>query len=308
MKIMSSVLICCILGIFGILEAKSQDKNVEQAKELWEKVIAAKGGRENLHKVKTLAVTTKSYSPYDKKEFRNSHYVEFYLLPDKWWWWIDDRPRFNLTIRQYDFGKELGYEVSEGKVTGVYVVESRNKSDYGKQREHQIFDNYILTTNRPKKMQDISKRSSEIQYDESSFNNNIKESFFEWQLTYLMETKWFQPKIERLKTEKVKGKQIEVVEVLFGRLKIEYFIDPKTYLPNRIKIRTWIEETQSYYEIGYFLEDYIEVEGVKLPQIIKQGKKTKTKTVYQVNGKYNEKLFDNPPSIEAGAGAWKAKN
>ena len=289
----------------GIL--KAQNENVVKAKELWEKVIAAKGGREHLYSVQNLVVSSNSSSPYDKKEFRNSRYVDFYIMPDKWWGWIDERPGFPLEVRQYDFGQQIGYEVNEGQ-NGGGIIESRNNSEFGKQSEYKLFDSGLVCIIRPEKSQDIAKRNIEVMKDSSHFNNNVKTKFFENQLLYLMETKWFQPKIETLRVEKLNSSKVDVIEVSFGKEKIEYFIDNKTNLPNRIKFKTWFDETKSYYEDSYHLENYSEVEGVMFPQIVRRGKKTDTKTTYLVNVKYNEKLFDKPPNIKLGLDAWMPKN
>ena len=96
-RLFTIIAICLCLNIF----AYGQEDNVAKAKELWEKIIAAKGGREKLQSVTTLQVSTKSHSPYDKKEFRDSHYEQLFVLPYKLWWYIDQRPGFSLTISQY---------------------------------------------------------------------------------------------------------------------------------------------------------------------------------------------------------------
>jgi hypothetical protein len=77
----------------------AQDISVEKAKILWEKVIQAKGGRQNLQNVKTLVVTTKRMNPNDKKEFRSAYYVDVFELPGRWWRWVDERPGFSINGR-----------------------------------------------------------------------------------------------------------------------------------------------------------------------------------------------------------------
>jgi len=59
------------------------DASVERAKQLWELAIAAKGGREKLYQVKSLAITD-SRSGYPQ--------VDLYVFPDKFFSWSDVRP------------------------------------------------------------------------------------------------------------------------------------------------------------------------------------------------------------------------
>lgn len=51
--------LCCIFASLIVGNVKAQNNNVEKAKQLWEKVITAKGGRENLYAVKNLVVSEK---------------------------------------------------------------------------------------------------------------------------------------------------------------------------------------------------------------------------------------------------------
>jgi hypothetical protein len=294
-KLKLAVCFCCAFVLLCAEAAQGQNNNLEKAKELWEKVIAARGGRENLYAVKTLVVSTKSYNPANSKEFRNTHLEDLYVLPDKWWTWLDQRPGFPLGIRQYDFGKEIGYE----------------EDDLSKGNNLSVFTPIKAASN----FQEKSSEAIRLEKLRSERFYFFKQAFFEKQLLYLMETKSFQPVIESSRTERIKDKDFEVIEVSFritemtdgGVVKIEYFLDPKTYLPSRIRVRTWFEETKTYHEEGFYLEDYIEVKGIKFPQVIRRGKKTDSKTTYYVNEPYNETLFNQPPKIEAGAKGWKPK-
>jgi len=282
MKIKVLLYLFFLIASIFVGEAKAQNDNIGKAKQLWEKVIAAKGGRENLYAVKNLVVSNKSYSPFEDEEFQNSKSEELYVLSGKWWCWSDERPGFTIGIKQYDFENEIGYEITENS------------------EKPRIF--------KPLKPQNLSKEKLSIILDGERYNNFAKERFLINQLIYLMETEWFQPQIRAIRTERVNGENLKVIEVSFGRQKLEYFIDPKTYLPNKIRRLVWFEDLKAFdNEDILYLENYINASGVKFPQIVRRGKKTETKTTYQVNVKYDENLFNKPPSIEAGAEAWKPK-
>lgn len=285
MKLKTSLCFCIILLLLFCGNSFAQSQNVEKAKELWEKVITAKGGRENLYAVKNLVVSNKSFSPFENEEFQNSKYQEFFVLSGKWWFWTDDRPGFTLNIWQYDFENEVGYEIAEGNEVDI---------------------------NKPLKAASSQQIKSPEQLQREKLSGErfafIKRKFFEKQLIYLMETKWFRPEINGLKTIKFKGRQVDVIDVLFNDLKIEYYIDPKTFLPFHIKRSVWFDYKKAFgAEDEFFVEDYIEIANVKFPQTIRRSKKTETKTSYQVNVKYDENLFNTPPTFKYGSDAWKPK-
>jgi len=75
----------------------------EAAQRLWEQAIAAKGGREKLHSVRTMAVSLRAAYDLGRLGKTNSHYVWVYAFPDKLWSWLDDRPSdFGLNVTLYN--------------------------------------------------------------------------------------------------------------------------------------------------------------------------------------------------------------
>jgi hypothetical protein len=78
-----------------------------QAAKLWEAAVEAKGGRQRLHQVKSLAVF------YEASKGRPS--VELYEFPDKLWMWFDTRPsKFGLYVEALDYSKNLSYMILGG--------------------------------------------------------------------------------------------------------------------------------------------------------------------------------------------------
>ncbi|MFN0141770.1 MAG: hypothetical protein ACKVQW_16980 [Pyrinomonadaceae bacterium] len=257
----------------------AQSKSAMDAMKIWDKVIAAKGGRDKLYAVHTLAVTTRGRNDNDEKEFQNLFMQDLYVLPDRWWRWSDQRPGFPLYAEHYDFDKEIGY--------GVSGLSNR------------------IVTFRPNKPRTVGGSANVLEFDGSTFNNSVKERFFDNQMIYLMETKWFKPTVLGFRREKVGSNKNEVIEASFGRNRYEYFLDPKTNLPNKINIITCFPELRVCNEDTLYLSDYIETSGVKLPQVVSRGKGDNKRTTYQVNVAFNQKIFDSPPSIAAGPGAWQ---
>ena len=147
---------------------------------------------------------------------------------------------------------------------------------------------------------------AEINFDDTVFNNNYKSNFFRHQLLYLMETKWFQPNVTGLRMEKIRGKNCPIIAVSLGQAKYEYVIDPETFLPTQFLLWYRSKDKNDFTLLdSQFLEDYIEAAGIKFPQVIRRGKKTNTKTLYQVNVGYRENLFKQPLSGMDGPDSWK---
>ncbi|MEO6049970.1 MAG: hypothetical protein ABIP78_01380 [Pyrinomonadaceae bacterium] len=253
-----------------------------EAERAWESLIKAKGGRERLFAINNLLVTTRGQNSNDEKQFQNTFFEDLYVLPGRWWEWVDQRPGFPLSVAHLDFAKEIGYETTE-------------------------VSNKVVTF-RPKTPRLPDESVSILKLDGSTLNENFKQRFLHNQMIYLMETRWFQPAILSVRTDRRGFKKVEVVVASFSKKKYEYFLDPKTDLPSKIKVTTCFVDLPTCGEDTFYLSDYIEVAGVKFPQVVSRGKGDDSRTTYQVNVPYNEKLFDSPPSIAAGPDAWKPKS
>ncbi|HWP43590.1 MAG TPA: hypothetical protein VNO14_10170 [Blastocatellia bacterium] len=80
------------------------ENTLERAKQLWEMAIAAKGGRERLYAVESIAITE---TLGNKKPS-----VELCVFPDKYWYWEDYRPgKLGLAIIVNNFEQNVGYFV-----------------------------------------------------------------------------------------------------------------------------------------------------------------------------------------------------
>ena len=91
------LLLSFMLGGFPLALGSGTTMSVDassqaDAEELWEKAIAAKGGRERLHAIRSVLITKDfKYWVTPFKRARNLH-VTLVVLPDKSWSWDDYRP------------------------------------------------------------------------------------------------------------------------------------------------------------------------------------------------------------------------
>ena len=85
------------------------------AERVWEQAIAAKGGREALHGVRTLVVSARRDYPSRKLNKNQIRQEVLYVLPHKFWSWSDYRPDvFGLRIEMYDYERSTKYVIGDG--------------------------------------------------------------------------------------------------------------------------------------------------------------------------------------------------
>lgn len=269
-------LIAGLLTSSGILRA--QALRVEQAAALWEQTIAAKGGRERLHATQNLLVSSATKYKKPPKGFQGERTVGLFVLPDKWWFWYDDRPGgFGLSIATYNFDQQMGWEVDDAFGLDTYKLLPPVPGSPHKSLEQRKSDRFKWR----------------------------RRQFEEYQLIYLMETKWLQPKITGARIERVKGKKYDVIETALEGERFEFYLDQKTHLPGLVVIRVNVGLPKDYVD-AFVLDDYVEVDGLKLPRKATRGS-DKNETTYQVNVVYEEGLFARPPALTDRMDAWRTK-
>ena len=121
-RLLKTVIVILAL-IFGseTLSAQTND-SVQEAQQLWELAVAAKGGRERLYNVRNLVVTSNSSGRMKKDKIRLE---SVYVFPDKWWFWDDQRPsRFGLSVSMYNWetGKQYVITDTEPNFIGLEQV------------------------------------------------------------------------------------------------------------------------------------------------------------------------------------------
>ncbi len=89
-----------------------QETARHQAEELWEQAIAAKGGRERLHKVRNMLIS--SHTEYRRGLFGlrrgRTRTEQLYVFPNKYWYWDDLRPGvLGLAVSMYNGDTEASW-------------------------------------------------------------------------------------------------------------------------------------------------------------------------------------------------------
>jgi hypothetical protein len=147
-----------------------------------------------------------------------------------------------------------------------------------------------------------------------------------------LETKWAEATCVGARTESIGLKKYDVVETVIAeremrrlvregptkRLQVEvidnerevradFYLDRKTHLPARIVIDSRAARGSGKGSMDYVcrLDDYANVAGIQMPQIVNCGDK-ENQTTYQFNVDYDEAIFERPPtSADAEPDAWR---
>ena len=86
------------------------------AARLWEQAIAAKGGRERLHAVRNMVISTRGEYHSRLLKTNQVRREELLVFPNKYWFWDDYRPDvLGLRVSMYNYDSNMKYVISEGE-------------------------------------------------------------------------------------------------------------------------------------------------------------------------------------------------
>jgi len=246
------------------------EDNKQEAERLWELAITAKGGRERLHTVNNLQISTREKVWYGLK--RISYIAEdLYVFPGKYWQWNDQRGSvFGLSIQMYNQERDIDlWYTDRGDGSGHLA------------------------------------RPTDLVHGKAPLIR-----LYDVQLRYLMETKWVKPLPVSVQDAKVDGKSVRLVQTIVkgyptkdktDEIRIGFALDQKTYLPVEIVYyHTALSGREFTGKVR--LSDYVDVGGIKMPS-----KVNGLKSSLQINVEYDEQIFVREPNVGAGIQQWKKK-
>ncbi|HUE81723.1 MAG TPA: hypothetical protein VMM84_06360 [Pyrinomonadaceae bacterium] len=266
------MLLCILFSPNWNMQASFQS----EAKQLWERAIAAKGGRERLHAIRNIAISSSgSYKPLrfrikpgesiTSRSLKRSGIVreELYVLPSKFWAWNDLRPAvFGLRVTMYNYETKMKYVISEGE------------------------------PNRPPEAIEDNELSSELQ-----------RTLAPVQILYLMESRWIRPEPVNVNTVRIGSREFDVLQTEVAGERVDFTINRKTHLPVRITFYNQLEG--KVYTNVLKLSNYIDVDGIRVPLTIEMDDGHEERSIVKFNVEYNDDIFLKSPPIEAGPEAWK---
>lgn len=284
LKTRSSTLVLCLIfaGMFVLTlsiavasgqKTPSLDSKTE-AEKVWETAIKAKGGRERLFKIENIQESS-------TKDSRN----------------------ISVKESQATFGKRYvaRHESLNVLPDKVWVYADESKSVFGITQSMFNFDNKLTYFGGEKTNVETLNTNSPGMKNYKGYQNP--------QILYLMESRWLKPEIIGMRSGNADGADVQIVETRFDGRRIDFALDPKTFLPAQIE----------FYDTGFDgglrlrtarLWNYIEVDGIKVPQemsysdtITRGGTE---KLTIQFNVEYDPDIFIKPPA-KLTPDAWKKK-
>jgi len=241
-------------------QTKSQDGSKQKAEALWERAVVAKGGRERLYQVNSLLIFHQETVRNFLRIVVHRGLVErLYVFPDKSWSWDDGLPP-PFHLTVSMFNLERNLScMIYAGAASPKCTEPRNAASFFIQGEGPVRAQYL----------------------------------------YLLETKWIKPAPLSVTKDSIGLKTLDVVQTQVAGRRVDYYLDRKTHLPQRVI--TFFESGRVWET--YSFSDYIEIDGIQMPSVQKKGKIN-----FQINPAYAESIFTHPPSIEAGPKAWQPGN
>jgi len=138
-------------------------------------------------------------------------------------------------------------------------------------------------------------------------NPELRSRLLRPQLTYLLETRWFKPEILRASKRTIRGKSLDLVDVLVKGYgpphRFGIFLDEKTHLPVRIGL--YSDRKKDDLIVPIDLGEYREVAGIKVPTAFSSEGGSWGWAQVEINADYNPEVFEREPDIKAGQYQWR---
>lgn len=278
-----ALIFICATRSFAQDNSQNVDTDRQRAEALWEEAIRAKGGRERLHSIESLVISstidlyliTPAFGSKAKSGHVDQQTERLYVMPGKAWLY-EFTPSFDVSLEATVINIErslcmVTLAPSMRSVPGLSVC--------------------VPTIWSKRLVQDP--------------------------VIYLMETRWVRPKPIRTRTEGKGKKQQDVIEMEANELRFDFYLDRKTHLP--VKLVTQEERDPRMprrMNLMITFEDYVEVDGIQMPRrVIREPLLTKVvrrrdteRARYKFNVTYDEKIFNQPVSKNAKFNDWELKN
>lgn len=245
------------------------ENNRKEAERIWELAIQAKDGREKIHAVKNMVVSSRSKVKYSLFKTYENVIESLYIFPDdKYWCWNDSRPSmFGVAMSMYNYKTLMKY--------------------------HQVLgspDNYQNL---------VSIESNELVYHKP-------DSHLSGMVSFLLENEFWQPAPQSVSEGRKGTKKTFTVRTLLNGERIDFVLDQKTHFLVQ-SIGYFLDKTskQERKNVQNY-ENYKEFAGIMMPtKVSLEGESGSESLSYQFNVEYDKSLFTTPPSFEKGREAWR---
>lgn len=265
-----------------VTQVTAQDRNADKdrAVALWEEAIRAKGGRERLHSVQNLLISSTKHVHIPRGYFVKTTTTEserLYVMPEKAWIY-ELTPEFDVSLEATLINFEQDFctvtlAPARGGVPGLSFCTPTTPFEYLVQ--HPVI--------------------------------------------YLMETKWVRPVPLRVRVERQELRQVEVIETLIGKIRADLYLDRKTKLPTKIITQRFYGDWRLVGPSSMTtieLHNYKAIDGIQMPrrltEIIELSHTIDRRldiedASYSFNVSYNPAIFHDPIPKNVKRDDWKLR-
>jgi hypothetical protein len=275
-----------LLTVILIAAAFGADEQTCDAQEIWQKVLAAKGGRDRLHSVSAVHVTERRPASW------------LYRMEEVWagpafaWKWIDFREVRGGVALHVTFGdRHITYATGATALPGQKPYPNDSRAD---EQDLVAFQVEFLS--------ETSWVQPEMQ--DCSIQDGEKADIYRRSLGTLDFGR-----LQSKESDSAAGSRTSLY-LLSGRANdtiLRYWIDPRTLLPRQVDLRNPnVRIVNGVYETSVQLDDYKAVGGILLPHTaIAHGIVSHYR--FELNPRYNPVIFQEPPVGPVHETDWKQK-
>jgi len=263
-----------LIVILACVSSAVENQNALElnAQQVWKQSIIAKGGRERLYSVRNMVISSSgSYKP-----------LQFKIQPGGKVSSRSGKQNKVVSEELYVFPDKLwAWTDYRPTVFGLRIT----------MYNYQTKTKYVITDGEPNHPA-----------EPIAENELARRGFPVTQLIYLMESSWLKPKPVKVTTEQIGSRFVDVVQTEVDGQRYDFAIDSETHLP--VRFTSYSEYKGKAYSNANNLSDYTDVDGIRVPLTIELEDGHTEKSNIMFNVEYDERIFTNPPSIEAGQKAW----
>jgi hypothetical protein len=132
------------------------------------------------------------------------------------------------------------------------------------------------------------------------------DQIMEGRIYYLLETKWLKPVVMKAIKGRVESRLVDIVRTKVYDQLTDFVFDRESHLLVQVRTYHGPDTSKKPADVVTF-SDYTEANGLKVPRKVVFDDGMAYEVSFQFNVTYDPGVLLNPPTIEAGAEAWKPK-
>jgi hypothetical protein len=278
-------LVAMLLALAPISRLTCQNRSPgrERAVQLWQQMIAAKGGHARLEAVATMLQTQGDRLLAVRPGLKNTktELVRLFVFPDRVWQWFDGgSTAFGTSLRIDNLGLALHFLGLPGEVR-------RTEGASGEPARHQLWEAQLIYLS-----------------ETAWLRPDLVQVLAEPDL----------PNVDAIET-KVTAAKLTGPKLADKEERVDFYLDKRTHLPVQVvdygwEPSGWKGRDPELIKVYYKLSKYTNVGGVMIPGSVVQtlfNNSTEWDYVIRLNAPYREDAFTETPTMEAGAYAWEPR-